>query len=1091
MSSPNVLAELEVRIRGDIRDLERRLTQAEQTSRNSGKKAGQAYASEFVEGIARGMSKLGTAMTLGVTAPIIAAMGKAVQAASALQEQQSGVEQTFKSSSEVIKEFGRTSAESYGLATTEAYKYASSLGGIFKASGLAEGAAAQMSVAVLKLGADLASFKDLGVDEALLKIRAGLVGEIEPLRQVGVLLSEAAVKAKAAELGFKFVGGELSENQKVMARYAVIMTQLDDAHGDFERTQDSVANQTRIVKAEFTNLAADTGRELLPLAKDLLKILRDWMKAFNELDDGTKSLVVKLAMVAAAAGPIIKGISLMISAGNLLAGMWTRVAAAATAAQVAQAGAAGSAGAAAAGAGAAGAGSAVGGVAAIAALGSVGLLGAFAQVRGAATGGQDPSTGWFQDSVQGAFRNSILDKYRRDPEAAFQALFGSIGGIGPQRGGRSEARSFAFGSEAMSNPEWKKLIQAFNKWLSGQGAARPSSAMSITDPGNTLTGSGSKGGGGRKSSGASSVRADVDLTSDLLLKMARTIDTPKGSASCAVFVSRLLAQFTDGITDKGGKIIASAKGLRDRVVSMGGQLVGQENAKVGDLVVFNGPNFGARQANGRRSGYHVGSYLGDGRFVDSSGGVDARVHDLSRYERSTNSKAQFYSIPGRAMAGFDQTQNDQYNKFLGQVLSAQEKILGVNVKTAEQQFLLNDMMGEYAGLTDVQKGLLYELARELDHVDRKKREADDRQREDTDRLEDRARLVANIRDESNQLIASLMAQLGLEKKLTNEQRVRAGMNVGGAFSGLDAAVRIGIGRLADQQVDRQIAEDAKIRLAAFQKHFMIIGGALVPREWVMSQVQAVNERKDQLRNEASERYQESMQGLAERVALLGSTATVTEYKLRQLSLVFGVGDTEAEKMANGMDRAKRVMAETLSVEKIEAQRQALTRMAATVEEAFMGMFDNLLSNGFGGLFSGILNGFRSMLAQMAREWIASQVRSALTGFLGNAIGGLFGGGGGASGGSNLAAGIARSFQFGGMRAEGGPVRSGLSYIVGERGPEMFVPNRSGTIVPHGKLGGVNVVVNVTATDAASFLRSEGQIAESVGRAISKAVRRNG
>lgn len=1069
MSSPNVLAELEVRIGADIKALEKRLTEVEGKSKESGKKAGKLYASEFAKTVAKDLNNLGNTLTMGVTLPIIAAMGKAMHAASALEEQQSGVEQTFKSSAEVIKEFGKVSAESYGLATSEAYKYASSLGGIFKASGLTEQAAAQMSASILKLGADLASFKDISVDDALLKLRAGLVGEVEPLRQVGVLLSETAVKAKATELGFKLVGNELSENQKVVARYAVIMGQLGDAHGDFQRTQDSVANQTRIVKAEFTNLSAEIGKELLPLAKDLLKMMRDWMRAYSGLDDGTKKLILKLAFVVAALGPVVKGLSLVISTCNLLVGAYKRVAAASAASAAAQTSSAATT---------------------VAAINSVRLaylgLAALAAVPIIIT------------------VKAVYDfKDAADQAEAATRRSASIS-LGPREFWEMQKRKNPKITRSESDAQFKqsRYYKPFIDSVSGangvnrqqnEEAARLRARLEsfkIHDPGNTLTGSSKAGGGGRSGRG-STVAPDVDLTSDLLLKMARTIDTPKGSASCAVFVSRLLAQFTDGITDKGGKIIASAKGLRDRVVSMGGQLVGQGDAKVGDLVVFNGPGFGARQANGRRSGYHVGSYLGDGRFVDSSGGVDARVHNLSSYERATNSKAQFYSLPGKAMNGFDQTQNDQYNRFLSQVLAAQEKILGVNVKTAEQQFLLNDMMGEYVGLSDQDKGILYEKAREYDYLIRQMQIADEKTQKDKEDQELRAQLIQNTREESDQLIQSLMAQLGLEKKLTNEQKVRAGIaKAPGAFGLFDTALRIAIAKNADRDEEKKVEEQAKARLAAFQKHFMLIGGALVPREWVKSQVEAITERDARQRLDANERYEDSMQGLAERIAMVGSSSEATEYKMRQLALVFGVGETAGERMANGMNRARRVIEETLKVEKLEEQRQTLLRMAATVEEAFMGMFDNLLNNGFSGLFSGILSGFRNMLAQMAREWIASQVRSAVTGFLGNAIGGLFGGGGG--GGSYSGIHSAMSGIFGGMRASGGPVRQGLTYMVGERGPELFVPDRSGTIVPNNKLGGgVTVVVNVNATDANSFMRSEGQIAESVGRAISKAVRRNG
>jgi hypothetical protein len=56
-------------------------------------------------------------------------------------------------------------------------------------------------------------------------------------------------------------------------------------------------------------------------------------------------------------------------------------------------------------------------------------------------------------------------------------------------------------------------------------------------------------------------------------------------------------------------------------------------------------------------------------------------------------------------------------------------------------------------------------------------------------------------------------------------------------------------------------------------------------------------------------------------------------------------------------------------------------------------------------------------------------------------------------------------NFGGGRAMGGPVNAGTSYVVGERGPELFMPNTSGTIVPNNRLGGQGTVINLTVNGA--------------------------
>ncbi|HEY4113833.1 MAG TPA: phage tail tape measure C-terminal domain-containing protein [Rhizomicrobium sp.] len=83
------------------------------------------------------------------------------------------------------------------------------------------------------------------------------------------------------------------------------------------------------------------------------------------------------------------------------------------------------------------------------------------------------------------------------------------------------------------------------------------------------------------------------------------------------------------------------------------------------------------------------------------------------------------------------------------------------------------------------------------------------------------------------------------------------------------------------------------------------------------------------------------------------------------------------------------------------------------------------------------------------------------------------------------------FSIGGARASGGPVESGLAYLVGERGPELFVPQSSGAIVPNGAVAGAarpQIVMNVQARDVASFLKSETQIAAMLSRALARGQR---
>lgn len=284
---------------------------------------------EKLEVVSQKAMMLGGALTIGVTAPIVALGGKAVKAASDLQESMTKTEQVFGQATKQITTFTKDSAEKFGLSKQAAMDYASSFGLILQAGGKTEKQSADMSVVLSKLSADLASFFNTDIETAAQKLKSGLVGEAEPLRAFGVLLSENAVKAKALAMGFKESGGQLSEAAKVQARYQIILEQTAKAQGDFTRTSDGLANQGRIVKAMFADLSAEFGQILLPYVKQGLEYLKGLMERFKALSPAQKEMIVKTAAIAAAIGPLLtifgalgNAISGLIKAKGLLSGAW-------------------------------------------------------------------------------------------------------------------------------------------------------------------------------------------------------------------------------------------------------------------------------------------------------------------------------------------------------------------------------------------------------------------------------------------------------------------------------------------------------------------------------------------------------------------------------------------------------------------------------------------------------------------------------------------------------------------------------------------------------------------------------------------------
>lgn len=207
----------------------------------------------------------------------------AIEAASNLNEQVNKTGAIFRGSADEVLKFGDTTAKAFGISKREALEAAGNFGNMFHTIGLGADVSAQMSTKLVGLAADLASFNNIGTDEALEKIRSGLAGEAEPLRTVGVLLNETAVAAEATNLGFKKVNGQFTEGQKVQARYSLILKQTTAAQGDFSRTSGGMANQQRILAAETEDLQASIGEKLLP---SVIEAQRGLIGIFDDIKEG-------------------------------------------------------------------------------------------------------------------------------------------------------------------------------------------------------------------------------------------------------------------------------------------------------------------------------------------------------------------------------------------------------------------------------------------------------------------------------------------------------------------------------------------------------------------------------------------------------------------------------------------------------------------------------------------------------------------------------------------------------------------------------------------------------------------------------------
>lgn len=197
-----------------------------------------------------------------------------VESSVSLGEEQSKAGVIFGKSATEVGKFAKA-ASVIGLSESAALSAAGTFGNLFRAIGLSEQQSASFSTTMVSLASDLASFNNTTVDDALVALGAGLRGEAEPLRRYGVLLDDATLRQVAFKEGIIDSIGPLTPAQKAQAAYVAIMQQTTLAQGDFQRTSDSLANQQRILAAEFENVRAKIGDGLQPVFAAIVKAVRD------------------------------------------------------------------------------------------------------------------------------------------------------------------------------------------------------------------------------------------------------------------------------------------------------------------------------------------------------------------------------------------------------------------------------------------------------------------------------------------------------------------------------------------------------------------------------------------------------------------------------------------------------------------------------------------------------------------------------------------------------------------------------------------------------------------------------------------------
>ncbi len=253
-------------------------------------------------GLLSGMERLGSSLRgiigslgfgLGI-AGLVALGRQAIKTASDIQEVQNVVDTAFGSMSYKMEEFAKTSVKQFGLSQLAAKEMGSTF--MAMASNMVGSAetASDMAINLTKRAADMASFYNKSAEDTATALHGVFTGETEVLKQYGIVQTEVNLQEYAAAHGINKKISAMSQAEKVQLRYNYVMEQTSLAAGDFARTSDSWANQTRILSEQFKELLSVLGSGLITVLTPVVKFLNTVLSALIAIAKQIGAILSKL-----------------------------------------------------------------------------------------------------------------------------------------------------------------------------------------------------------------------------------------------------------------------------------------------------------------------------------------------------------------------------------------------------------------------------------------------------------------------------------------------------------------------------------------------------------------------------------------------------------------------------------------------------------------------------------------------------------------------------------------------------------------------------------------------------------------------------
>ena len=198
---------------------------------------------------------------------------KSIDISSDLTEVQNVVDVTFGNMKSKVEEMSKTSIQDFGMSELTVKQISSRFQAMGVAMGYSQSKMSDMSISLTQLAADMASFYNVEQADVAQDLESIFTGQTRPLRTYGLDLTQATLQEWAMKQGIDANVKSMSQAEKTMLRYQYVMANTTAAQGDFARTANTWANQTRILKQSFEQLGGIIGGVAINAFKPFISAL--------------------------------------------------------------------------------------------------------------------------------------------------------------------------------------------------------------------------------------------------------------------------------------------------------------------------------------------------------------------------------------------------------------------------------------------------------------------------------------------------------------------------------------------------------------------------------------------------------------------------------------------------------------------------------------------------------------------------------------------------------------------------------------------------------------------------------------------------